>query len=297
MLDKFADQLRSARLKKGISLQQLAAKTRIDLKFLEALDNGNFSFLPELYVKAFIKQYAKLVDLDEDEMVQRYEDAKAGKLQEQDETKSLLEKKIDIEKPAEESTKEEPLNEAPHQKEPVRTFTDTSSSQPPVNKYDKKKLLRVGAYTIGAVIVLVIVFIAFFKKTSKIIVEETPYEQVLEETKDRYVIPEEEMKVTEPVNTDSLVLQIANVDAVDSAWVMVIYDDNRKEDFLLYPKRAKVVKALNSFKFTLGNSGVIALKLNDKELIFEGLRGSVRHYKVFRDTIERLNSPPILKTE
>ncbi len=67
MLDRFAEQLRKARLKKGASLQQMAAKTRIDIKFLEAMDNGNFGFLPDLYIKAFIKQYAKAVDLDEQE--------------------------------------------------------------------------------------------------------------------------------------------------------------------------------------------------------------------------------------
>jgi cytoskeletal protein RodZ len=302
MLDKFAEELRKARLAKGISLQQMSAKTRIDIKFLEALDNGNFGFLPELYVKAFIKQYAKLVDLDEDEMVQRYEDAKAGKLEVEDDSKSLLEKKIEIEKPveetkAEDSKKEETRTEHSPKKEPVDKHTNTATPPPPVNQKDKKKVFRVAAYTLGAIIAVTVIYIALYNKSSKIVVEETPYEKVLQETKDRYAIPEEEEETPKPSYTDSLVLQIANVDAVDSAWVMVIYDDKMKEDFLLYPKRAKVVKALDHFQLTLGNSGVIALKLDDEELKFEGLRGSVRHYKVTRDTIERLKSPPILKTD
>ncbi|MFI5238055.1 MAG: helix-turn-helix domain-containing protein, partial [Ignavibacteriales bacterium] len=95
MFDKFADKLRNARLKKGISLQQMSAKTRIDIKFLEAIDNGNLGFLPELYVKAFLKQYAKAVGLNEEETVRDYEDAKEGRLTEADETKSFLEQKID----------------------------------------------------------------------------------------------------------------------------------------------------------------------------------------------------------
>lgn len=302
MLDKFAEELRKARLKKGISLQQMAAKTRIDIKFLEALDNGNFGFLPELYVKAFIKQYAKLVDLDEEEEVQRYEDAKAGRLTDEDDSKSFLEKKIEIEKPAEEPRKEEPKKEEPPvqpppPKETVRKYSDIPS-QPPVDKYDKKRLLRIIAYSAGILLLAAIIFIGFFNKGSNIIVEEKPYEEVLEETKDRYAIPEEETEST-PLKayTDSLILQIANVDSVDSAWVMVIYDDKMKEDFLLYPKRAKVVKTLDHFQLTFGNSGVMSLKLNDENLNFEGRRGSVRHFKVSGDTIERLTSPPILKTE
>ena len=75
----------------------MAAITRIDIKFLEALDNGNFGFLPDLYVKAFIKQYAKAVDLDEQETVKKYEDALAGKyIEEEEEPKSLLEQKVEI---------------------------------------------------------------------------------------------------------------------------------------------------------------------------------------------------------
>jgi len=80
MLDRFSEQLRKARLKKGVSLQQMAARTRIDFKFLEAIDNGNFSFLPELYVKALIKQYAKSVDLDEQETIKKFESQEQEKL-------------------------------------------------------------------------------------------------------------------------------------------------------------------------------------------------------------------------
>ena len=65
MLDKFADELRQQRENSGLTLQQMATKTRIDLKFLEAIDQGNFSFLPDLYVKAFVKQYSQTIGLDE----------------------------------------------------------------------------------------------------------------------------------------------------------------------------------------------------------------------------------------
>src|SRR5574338_990229 len=78
MLDKFADELRAQREKSGLSLQQMAAKTRIDLKFLEAIDQGNFSFLPDINVKAFVKQYAKTIGLDEDITLKKYEAAKDG---------------------------------------------------------------------------------------------------------------------------------------------------------------------------------------------------------------------------
>jgi len=288
MLTKFADELRTARLKKGISLQQMAAKTRIDLKFLEAIDNGNFGFLPELYVKAFIKQYAKVVDLDEQETIDRYEEAKAGRMIENDESKSLLEKKIEIEKPDPETKVEET----------VKTYNDNDVKKTTENPQDLKKMIRLLSYASGIAVVVVIIFIALFSNSSEIVVEEKPFEKVLEDTKGRYEVQEKkDESLATSIKSDSLILQIANVDSVDSAWVMIIYDDKSKEDFLLYPKRTKTVITYDNFKFTLGNSGVISLMLNNKKLRFDGLRRSVRHFKVSRDSIERLYSPPILKLE
>jgi transcriptional regulator with XRE-family HTH domain len=247
MLEDFADELKNARLKKGISLEEMAARTRIDIKFLEAIDNGNFGFLPELYVKAFIKDYAKVIDLDEEEVIRKYIDAKVGKHSEKDSSEK------------------------------------------------SKNSLRTLIYVSGIVIIGIIVFIAFFNKSSKVIVEEKPYEKVLEESENRYTVKEKkEESINQASVSDSLVLQIANIDPVDSAWVMIIYDDNKKEDFLLYPQRTKTVKALDNFKFTLGNSGVISLVLNNHKLNFAGVKGAVRHYIVSGDTIERLSSPPVL---
>ncbi|MDP2362349.1 MAG: helix-turn-helix transcriptional regulator, partial [Ignavibacteria bacterium] len=79
MLDKFADELRQQRESAGLTLQQMATKTRIDLKFLEAIDQGNFSFLPDLYVKAFVKQYAKTIGLDENLILKKFETARERK--------------------------------------------------------------------------------------------------------------------------------------------------------------------------------------------------------------------------
>jgi len=289
MLDRFSEQLRKARLKKGASLQQIAAITRIDIKFLEALDNGNFGFLPDLYIKAFIKQYAKAVDLDEQETIKKYEDALAGKYIEEEEPKSLLEQKVEISNIQQqtEADKQTPIFDG-----------STSDQTPPVKSDDIIRKLKVLVYAAGFILVGVIIFFTFFNRSSTIIVEETPYEKVLEETKDRYQVKEEKVDSSAMLfNSDSLTLQFVNADSVDSAWVMIITDDLKKEDFLLYPRITKTMIATDNFKFTLGNSGVIVLKLDNELLNFEGKRGSVRHYEVTRNGIQRLTAPPVLTKE
>ncbi len=307
MLDKYAEELREAREKKGITLQQMAAKTRIDIKFLEAIDNGNFSFLPELYVKAFLKQFAKVVELDEKETIERYEDAKDGKLISKEEGKSLLEQKVDIEK-KKETEKEikvekevareivkEPVKKS--EEPPLKTFSDVSSQKSTDNSARKNKtLVTTIAAIIAAAVVVLVVYYLFFSKSSDIVVEEKPYEQVLKETNERFRVEEEPPQTVTQI-TDSLLVQITNVDSVDSVWVLVIYDDKSKEDFMLYPGRNKSVKAADNLKFTFGNSGVVRLSLNNSLLNFEGRKRSVRHFKVDSSGIERLFSPPILNIE
>ena len=75
-LKKFAAELKSIREKKAISLSEINDKTRIDLKYLNEIENGNFDALPEVYMRAFLRKYAAMLELDEDEILSKFEFAK-----------------------------------------------------------------------------------------------------------------------------------------------------------------------------------------------------------------------------
>ena len=53
-LEQFGEELAQARMAKGISLIDISAETRINLKFLEAIERGQFKILPQTYVRAFL---------------------------------------------------------------------------------------------------------------------------------------------------------------------------------------------------------------------------------------------------
>ena len=60
-------QLRAAREAKGLTLEQLAAETRIPQRHLIAMEAGDFAKLPgRTYAVGFARTYAKTVDLDQD---------------------------------------------------------------------------------------------------------------------------------------------------------------------------------------------------------------------------------------
>jgi len=57
--------LREARMEKGILLEDVEKATRIRKKFLEAIENDEYSILPSnAYAKGFIKNYSEFLGLD-----------------------------------------------------------------------------------------------------------------------------------------------------------------------------------------------------------------------------------------
>ncbi|ETT85924.1 RodZ domain-containing protein [Viridibacillus sp. FSL R5-0477] len=72
-LTELGARLKEARLSKGYSLDDLQEITKIQKRYLSAIEEGNYSIMPgTFYVRAFIKQYAEAVDLSADELLETY---------------------------------------------------------------------------------------------------------------------------------------------------------------------------------------------------------------------------------
>ncbi len=62
-----------ARQKKGISLEEIGASTKICVSYLRAIEEGKFDRLPGgIYTLSYLRQYAQAIDFDEEELVRRY---------------------------------------------------------------------------------------------------------------------------------------------------------------------------------------------------------------------------------
>lgn len=69
----FSQKLKQTRMDKGMSLSAVEEKTKIRVKFISALENGNLDLLPgRIYTEGYIKSYAKFLDLDADEMLEEF---------------------------------------------------------------------------------------------------------------------------------------------------------------------------------------------------------------------------------
>lgn len=72
---KIGKKLQKARQAKGYTLDDLQQITKIQKRYLIAIEDEKFDELPgDFYVRAFVKQYADTVGLDGDDLLKEYED-------------------------------------------------------------------------------------------------------------------------------------------------------------------------------------------------------------------------------
>ncbi|GEK89277.1 protein RodZ, contains Xre-like HTH and DUF4115 domains [Alkalibacterium putridalgicola] len=75
-MNEIGDKLKEARKAKGYTLDDLQQKTKIQKRYLIAVEEGNLDVLPgNFYARAFIKQYADSVGLNGDDLIREHMDA------------------------------------------------------------------------------------------------------------------------------------------------------------------------------------------------------------------------------
>jgi cytoskeletal protein RodZ len=71
---RIGDKLRSARLAKGVSIEEAAAATRIRRSTLQALESGDFNALPApVYTRGFLVNYARYLELNSDAVIEEFD--------------------------------------------------------------------------------------------------------------------------------------------------------------------------------------------------------------------------------
>lgn len=72
-MTELGKRLVEAREEKGMSLEDLMAATKIQKRYLLAIEQGNYDIIPgKFYVRAFIKQYAEAVGLNPEQLFEEF---------------------------------------------------------------------------------------------------------------------------------------------------------------------------------------------------------------------------------
>ena len=67
------EELREIRLDKGVTLEKIHELTKINPSFLQKIEEGDFSILPQPFLRAFLREIAEVLELDPERVIMRYE--------------------------------------------------------------------------------------------------------------------------------------------------------------------------------------------------------------------------------
>lgn len=310
-LKKFAEELKEARENSNLTIDQIFSKTRIDKKYLKAIEDGNFSIMPEVYIRAFIKEYSKAIKLDTAEVLDKYELAKKGLAVDSEKIEEVKAQLPKAKKTKTDKDIKSKISEAVEQ--------DAKSEIKDKPSKNNKTLY----YVLTGLLMLIFIFViykVFLTDPNTEIITEKPFEEIIEEQTAANEVKKdldmseikpkdlEEIKPSLKKNEQNNIIQDIPVQSLqegimtltvlgtDKSWIRVVADDNNME-FMIDKGINKVITAKEKFYLHIGNSGGVKLLLDNKELIFSGLNGKVRKIFVTRDGIEYLRRTPNLNEE
>ena len=259
-MNTFSDELRKERVSKNISLSDIATKTHIHVKYLEAIEQGSFDILPQTYVRAFIREYALMIGLSPTEVLKKFDVMVSGKYSIGNGT--LIGSGWSGTTPP----------SLPDQALP----TGGGPKQEAIRSNETRKL--VVGFGI-AFLVLVLAYLTYDYVTQEWkapIAKETPFQDVVRE-QEKQIQPQKAAldsfaALQEGPKKDSLILKGV---AIDSAWISISADSMPSQSMLLPPRSSRMWIATQSFTLTLGNAGGIRFTLNGADIGTLGRRGAV----------------------
>ncbi len=244
-LASFGEELRREREIRGISLKEIADATKISKRFLEAIERNDHRTLPApVFTRGFIREYARYLGLNCDEIVNRYNYAAAGD--------DRIEKSVHLERLA-------------HREPPMK-----KGIPPPYARVDRNVyilLLIVAALAAASYLAI---------RHKRAIAEAAGIESAIAPRQAR--VPAATQKAPEPAGAPMRM----TIDVDDDSWVVLDADGKQTINDRLRRGMRRTVEAKDSFHFrTIGNAAGIKLTLNDVPLPPLGRDGEVIHDRVF----------------
>ena len=246
-LASFGEELRREREIRGISLKEIADATKISKRFLEAIERNDHRTLPApVFTRGFIREYARYLGLNADEVVNRYNYAAAGD--------DRIEKSPHLERLAQRETQEK------------------KGIPPPYARVDRN------VYILLLIIAVLAAATWIAIRHKRTIVEAAGIEASVAPPKPRVVAK----KTAEPLSTKPAEPMRMTIDVDQDSWVRLDADGKEVVNERLRRGEHRSFGAMDSFRFrTVGNAAGIRIALNEVPLPPLGRDGEVVHDRSF----------------
>lgn len=282
-----------------MSIGDIARRTYIQPKFIEAIEEDNLASVPDSHRRLFVREYAKVIGIPQDEMM-----ALLDEFAPPPPPVPIAENVPPITRRFSDDT---PPPSAPRLPEVERkTYADFMRrlSRGGGIKLGGNKLSRWLIMSAGGLLVIVAAYYLIFsgkshKEGGAATVDSTqssPTQVLTRGSAESGDSTGSRADSAAPASGDSLTLEGR---ATSKIWYAIVMDGKRSETDTLPAGGVRVWRASKNFKLSLGNAGGLQLSLNDKKLGTLGpLHTSVRNQIIDAAGIKkvlRTSTPPAVK--
>lgn len=275
-LASFGEELRREREIRGISLKEIADATKISKRFLEAIERNDHKTLPApVFTRGFVREYARYLGLNSDEMVNRYNFAAIGD--------DRIEQSAHLERLT-----------TPQAPPPPRKKAAPRGIPPPYARVDRNVYILI-------IVVVALAGVSYWALKHR---RETRAneERLAAETK---AVPTATVAPPPlgPAQTASTSTQppagvpaklTLSLEITQTSWITLEADGERLINDELRRGFHRTMEAKDGFRFkTIGNAGGVTMTLNDVPVPSLGQQGQVLHDVVFdRAALQKLQTSP-----
>ena len=236
------DTLREAREKMGLSMEDVEESTKIRRKYIQALEDNKFEIIPgDVYVRGFLRSYARFLNVDGEKLVQEYNEMNDYQME----------------------------NNDPPQETVVSIPKKTG-------KRNGKYLAAVAVVVLAGFIYVLGSSNAGLQNKlsdggeSPKSTENRPYDGAAPEDKG-LPTPEDNTSNEVQVTGMDVVLQVTDAEC----WMRIIVDDQNAFEGMVGPGSVKTFKGEESVQLKLGNAGAVKVMVNGRDYGFLGANGQV----------------------
>lgn len=229
--DTLFEKLKNIRIKKNLDLAKISEKTKINIKYLEAIESGNLKEIPEVYDKLFFQTYLTSLNIKK---------------------------------------KDEYLDEFYKIRKDVRPQYTTTIQKIKSLKADSNRFSKLKQIYLIAPILIVVILIVFFAINSKLIeensIEEVPelsVREIANEIEEKTVSSGDtilqNLEKPEPITSSEVTVDISTRELT---WMRLVKDYNDTSEYLLKPGNNLSAQAESTLVFLIGNAGGVLFKVN-----------------------------------
>ncbi len=280
-MESLGQYLRGQRGIRGVSLEEVATRTRIGLRTLEALERDDYTALPaEVTVKGFLRSYVRCLGLDEQDVMARYQQFAAEYFQ------------------------------IAHEADPVKRVVEPDRHHVWQHRLTVAGLVAAGVMVVVSAIALwsprgrtehpTAISSPLTSPPPVMVVPRTdeptpdpPVDHAPPAPTGAVGVPITAPPTPKPQPSDAMTVQRLVITANEPSWVQAFVDDIETKEALMQPGERLEWSARKHVRLTVGNAGGVSVEFNGEPVPSLGASGRVRTVVLPRGAVSA--TPPAPK--